>query len=111
LTAEIFGVAYLVLKANVITKKSVKLWTEKILCYLTISASGVDSSYDEHIFIEPNKNNQWQIIRRSKSGHSISQYRQPIHDLPRVYYLEWRKNKKDKVLIFKNKFKKIIEEF
>jgi hypothetical protein len=81
-----------------------RCWTEKTLCYLTIGASSVDSPYNEHIFIEPNKNNQWQVIRRSESGHSIPQYRQSIHDLPRVYYLEWRKNKNEKVLIFKNKF-------
>ncbi len=84
-----------------------RCWTKKTLCYLTIGASSIDSSYNEHIFIEPNKNNQWQVIRRSESP----QYRQSIHNLPRVYYLEWRENKNEKVLIFKNKFRKIIEEF
>jgi hypothetical protein len=86
-------------------------WTEKTLCYLTISAVGVDSSYDQHIFIEPNKNNQWQVVRRVENGHTMRQFRKPIHDLPRVYFLEWRKNKDEKVLIFKNKLGKVIEEF
>jgi len=86
-------------------------WNEKILCYLTISSSSVDASRTEHIFIEPNKRNQWLVVRRAENSHTIPKFRKPIHDLPIVHSVTWRKDKSEQILIFKNKFGRIIEVF
>jgi hypothetical protein len=86
-------------------------WSEKTLCYLTIRLSGIDAGLDQYIFIEPNKNNRWLVVRREENYHAMRQYRKPIHNLPTVYSLEWRKDKDEQVLVFKNRLGKVIEEF
>lgn len=86
-------------------------WTEKTLCYLTITWLGVDASRTEHIFIEPNKNNQWLVVRRDKRSHAVLQLKKTIYDLPKAYSVEWSTDKNERILLFKNKFGKVIQEF
>jgi signal peptidase I len=86
-------------------------WNEKLLCYLTISDSSVDASRFEHIFIESNKKNVQIISRRVENSHVIPEYREPLHNLPKVYSVEWSKNKVKKILVFKNRRGKVIDEY
>ena len=86
-------------------------WSEKTLCYLTISWSGIDSARTEHVFVEPDQNNQWLIARRAQNSHAVIIVRKSLQDLPKAYSVEWRDDKNEKVLIFKNKLGKVIDEF
>ena len=86
-------------------------WTEKHLCYITITYNGTDSGSTKHIFIELNQKNQWQIVRRLE--RSDIRIKNPIEDLPTAFSVEKVKDKRRKgewSLVFKNKFGKIIDE-
>ena len=86
-------------------------WNEKTRCYLTINSSSVDASKTEHIFIEPNKNNKWLVVRRNEAYHALIKTRKPINDLPKIYSVEWQMKDEEKILVFKNRFGKKIDEF
>lgn len=84
-------------------------WNKKTLCYLTVSFNGVDSFYTKHFFIEPNKNNQWIILGYGQLSQPLN--KPQVQLLPTAYFLELEEDKGEKILIFKNKQKKIIEKF
>ena len=86
-------------------------WTEKHLCYITITYNGTDSGSTKHIFIEPNQKNQWQIFRRLQ--RSDIRTKNLIEDLPNAFSIEKLEAKERKgqwILIFKSKLGKIIDE-
>jgi hypothetical protein len=84
---------------------------EKTRCYLTISSSSADAGITEHIFIEPNKNNKWLIVRRTEKHRTLSQIKKSVNDLPKVYFIEWQMKDREQILIFKNQLGKVIEKF
>lgn len=86
-------------------------WNEKTLCYLKMTGQGVDMSSVEHIFIEPNKENQWTIVRRNEIFHFVPELRKPLHNLPLAYSVDWKEKDGEKVLLLKNKFGKVIDEY
>lgn len=47
-------------------------WKNKTLCYLTISLNGVDSFYTKHLFVEPNKKNQWAVLGYSELSQPLN---------------------------------------
>ena len=51
------------------------------------------------------------IVRRTERYGQFTNYKKPIQDLPLVYSIEWRDDETEKILIFKNKFGKIVDEF
>jgi hypothetical protein len=85
-------------------------WNEKSLCYLTITVSGVDSGGIEHIFVESNLKKELIISRRTRTYHAIIKRQNRLHNLPKVYSIEWSKNGEE-TLILKNKSGKVIGEY
>lgn len=91
-----------------------KHWTEKTKAYTTITYFGIDSSLTKHIFIEPNKQNRWQVVQRVVRNHAFAKLNNLIEDLPTAFFVE-RVDDKSKsnefTLVFKNKSGKIIKDF
>lgn len=90
-----------------------KCWTEKTLGYTTINFTTVDAFSTEHIFIERNRANQWQIVRRMQRSHALLKINK-IEDLPVAVSIERTEDKKQKdewTLTLKNKFGKVVGEY
>ena len=86
-------------------------WTEKHLCYITITYSGIDISNTKHIFIEPNQKDEWQIIRRLE--RNAVRIKSVIEDLPTAFSIEkveYKRQNGEWRLVFKNKLGKVIDE-
>ena len=86
-------------------------WNEKTLCYLKLIHSGVDGGAVEHIFIEPNKKNQWLVVRRKEYWSALYKSKRPIENLPIVYSVDWSERDGEKILLLKDNFGKVIAEY
>lgn len=86
-------------------------WNEKTLCYLRITNQGVDAGSKEYIFVEPNKKNQWTVIRRKEYWSAITPTKRPFEKLPIVFSLDWEERTLEKNLILKDNFGIVIGEY
>ncbi|HRH44204.1 MAG TPA: hypothetical protein PKY82_21405 [Pyrinomonadaceae bacterium] len=86
-------------------------WNEKTLCYLRITHQGVDSGSKEYIFVEPNKKNQWTVIRRKEYWFVITGTKISVEDLPIVYSLDWEERTLEKKMILKDNLGMVIGEY
>lgn len=86
-------------------------WSEKTLCYSTISWNGVDAGGIEYIFIEPNKKNQWLIIRRSRNWHAVLKVSNKLQNLPLIYSVDWSEKDGKKILLLKDNLGAVIGEY
>lgn len=86
-----------------------KFWTEKIKGYATITYYGIDASTTRHVFVEPNKKNQWQLIQRNISRSAISPNIH-IENKPTAFSVERIESKSNEwTLLFKDKLGRVIE--
>ncbi len=91
-----------------------QMWSEKKLGYITISGDSVDSLSTSHIFIEPDKKGNFQIVRRTVRWSALPGANYWIQDDPKIISVVRVEDKPQKgqwTLILKDKSGKTSELF
>jgi len=87
-------------------------WNEKTRGYIRVTYNSVDARSTSHIFIEPDKNDEWSICWRIVRWHAIPQLSNQITEISKIVSIDRVQDKPKKgewMIEFKNKSGKVME--